>query len=128
VTFISLDQVAGENDAWLAGGESPEQAFARSWALTFLERVLARLRDDLEPEKRAEWFEELKGFLIGDPLAPPYAQVAARLGTSEAAVKMTVQRLRRRFAEVLREEIAHTVAGPEEIDDEIRSLFAAIGG
>jgi RNA polymerase sigma-70 factor (ECF subfamily) len=128
VTFISLDQVAGENDAWLAGGESPEQAFARSWALTFLERVLARLRDDLEPEKRAEWFEELKGFLIGDPLAPPYAQVAARLGTSEAAVKMAVQRLRRRFAEVLREEIAHTVAGPEEIDDEIRSLFAAIGG
>jgi RNA polymerase sigma-70 factor (ECF subfamily) len=77
-------------------------------------------------EQRAQ-FDELKRFLIGNPSAP-YAEVAAKLGTTEAAIKMAVQRLRRRFAGVLREEIAHTVAGPEEIDDEIRCLFAAIAG
>jgi RNA polymerase sigma-70 factor (ECF subfamily) len=96
--------------------------------MTFLERVLARLRAELEGEKAGDSFEELKGFLVCDPAAPPYAQVAVRLGTTEAAVKMAVQRLRRRFAQVLREEIAHTVTGPEEIDDEIRNLFAALGG
>jgi len=127
LTFISLDQGAGDGDPWeVAAGESPDQAFARAWALTFLERVLARLRDELGREEQRAQFDELKGFLLGDPSAPPYAQVAAKLDTTEAAIKMAVQRLRRRFAEVLREEIAHTVVGPEEIDDEIRCLFAAI--
>jgi RNA polymerase sigma-70 factor (ECF subfamily) len=128
VAFVSLEQLTADHDSWLAAGDSPEQAFARSWAMTFLERVLARLRADLEGGKAGESFEELKVFLTGDPAAAPYAEVAARLGTTEAAVKMAVQRLRRRFAQVLREEIAHTVAGPEEIDDEIRNLFAAIAG
>jgi RNA polymerase sigma factor (sigma-70 family) len=128
VTFISLVQLAGDHEPWLAAGDSPEQVFARSWALTFLDRVLARLRADLEGGKAGESFEELKQFLVCDPTAAPYAQVAVRLGTTEGAVKMAVQRLRRRFAEVLREEIAHTVAGPEEIEDEIRHLFAAIAG
>jgi RNA polymerase sigma-70 factor (ECF subfamily) len=127
LTFISLDQ--GVDDAWAAAaGDTPDQAYARTWALTFLERVLARLREELGREEQRTQFDELKGFLLGDPSAPPYAQVAAKLGTTEAAIKMAVQRLRRRFAEVLREEIAHTVAGPEEIHDEIRCLFAAIAG
>lgn len=127
LTFISLDE--GADDAWAAAtGDTPDQAFARTWALTFLERVLARLREELGREEQRTQFDELKGFLLGDPSAAPYAEVAEKLGTTEAAIKMAVQRLRRRFAEVLREEIAHTVAGPEEIDDEIRCLFAGIAG
>jgi RNA polymerase sigma-70 factor (ECF subfamily) len=129
LTFISLDQGAGAGDPWeAADDDTPDQAFARTWALIFLERVMARLREELGREEQRAQFDELKGFLLGDASAPPYAQVADKLGTTEAAIKMAVQRLRRRFAEVLREEIAHTVTGPEEIDDEIRCLFAAIAG
>lgn len=127
VTFISLEQWAGAAEAWdAADHETPDQAFARTWALAFLNRVLARLREDLGRDEQRGQFDELKVFLMNSPSAPPYAEVAARLGTTEPAIKMAVQRLRRRFAEVLREEVAHTVSGPDEIDDEIRALFAAI--
>jgi RNA polymerase sigma-70 factor (ECF subfamily) len=127
LTFISLEQWAGAAETWEAAGqETPDQAFARTWALTFLDRVLACLREELGRDEQRAQFDELKAFLLASPSALPYAEVAARLGTTEAAIKMAVQRLRRRFAQVLREEIAHTVAGPEEIDDEIRTLFAAV--
>jgi RNA polymerase sigma-70 factor (ECF subfamily) len=127
VTFISLERWAGAAETWEARDhETPDQAFARTWALAFLDRVLARLREELGRDEQRNQFDELKVFLTGIPSAPPYAEVAARLGTTEAAIKMAVQRLRRRFAEVLREEIAHTVSGPDEVDDEIRALFAAI--
>jgi RNA polymerase sigma-70 factor (ECF subfamily) len=127
MTFISLDQFASGGD-FEAGSpqQTPDQAFGRVWAMVFLERVLGRLRDERQGEEQRGQFGELKGFLLGDASMAPYADVAAKLGTTEAAIKMAVQRLRRRFAEVLREEVAHTVAGPEEIDDEIRALFAAI--
>lgn len=127
LTFISLDHVAADEEV---GGTveagTPDQAFARTWAMVFLERVLAQLRQEAGREEQRRQFDELKAFLLGDPSAAPYAEVAAKLGTTEAAIKMAVQRLRRRFAQVLREEIAHTVSGPDEIDDEIRCLFAAI--
>jgi RNA polymerase sigma-70 factor (ECF subfamily) len=127
LTFISIEQWAGAAETWEAvDQETPDQAFARTWALTFLDRVLGRLREELARDEQRDQFDELKMFLLGSSSAPPYAEVAARLGTTEAAIKMAVQRLRRRFAQVLREEIAHTVAGPEEIDDEIRCLFAAV--
>jgi RNA polymerase sigma-70 factor (ECF subfamily) len=129
LTFISLEQWAGAADTWeAADSETPDQAFARTWALTFLDRVLARLRQELGRDQQRAQFDELKIFLLASPSAPPYAEVAAKLGTTEAAIKMSVQRLRRRFAQVLREEIAHTVSGPDEIADEIRNLFAAMGG
>jgi DNA-directed RNA polymerase specialized sigma24 family protein len=127
VAFISVDQLAGGNDPWEPmHNDSPDQAFARTWALVFLERVLGRLRGELGRDEQRNQFDELKVFLTGDPGASPYADVAEKLGTTEAAIKMAVQRLRRRFTDILREEVAHTVARPEEIDDEIRSLLGAV--
>ena len=129
VSFISIDHQSPDAEAWAPRtDESPDQAFARTWALVFLERVVARLRDGLERSEQRVQFDALKPFLISDEAAETYAQLAARLRTTEAAIKMAVQRLRRRFAETLREEIAHTVTRPDEIEDEIRCLFAAVSG
>jgi len=129
VSFISIHQDAPDAGAWEPRAQdTPDQAFARSWALVFLERVIARLRDDVGRPEQREQFDALKPFLISDAAGEPYVQLAARLGTTEGAIKMAVQRLRRRFAETLREEIAHTVTRPDEIEDEIRCLFAALSG
>jgi len=71
-------------------------------------------------------FEELKGFLIGEHAGATYSNVASKLGMTEAAVKMVAHRMRRRYRELLREEIAETVAGPEEVEDELLKLFATL--
>jgi RNA polymerase sigma factor (sigma-70 family) len=127
VSFISIDQESTGVDPWeFCSNDTPEQAFARSWALVFLDRVMARLRDESERPEQRERFDALKHCLMGEESAESYAQIATRLGTTEAAVKMAAQRLRQRFAAVLREEIAQTVTRPDEIEDEIRCLFAAV--
>ncbi len=108
-------------DAW-----TPERIYDRRWALTLLETVLARLRDEFMRSGKEEIFNALKIHLTYPQSDEPYAVVAARLGMSEGAVKVAVHRLRRRFRELLRDEIGHTVATPEEVDGEIRYLFAAL--
>ncbi len=105
---------------------TPETIFERRWALTLLDRVLARLQDEYAASGRERLFEALRGTLTGETDAPRYAQLAARLEMTEGAVKVAVHRLRRRFGALLREEIADTVAEPGEIDDEIRYLFKAL--
>ena len=75
---------------------------------------------------KAKQFEELKGFIIGDHPGTTYAQAAAKLNMTEAAAKKAGSRMRRRYRELLREEIAQTVAEPDEVDDEIRNLFATL--
>jgi len=107
----------------LAGGLSPEQIYEKRWAATLLERVLARLRAEFEETERRELFDQLKPHLWGEDDATPYAQLATRLNMTVSAVKVTVHRLRRRYREVLREEIAQTVADPAEIDGEIQYLI-----
>ncbi len=102
---------------------TPEKLFERHWALTVLEQVLARLQAEFATEGRAAVFDALKQFLTGGRPSARYAEVAARLGMTEGAVKVAVHRLRRRYRELLRAEIAQTVAGPDEIDDEIRHLL-----
>jgi RNA polymerase sigma-70 factor (ECF subfamily) len=104
---------------------TPERVFRRRWALTLLERAVVRLREEAERAGQAERFERLKACLTGD--AVPHAEVAAALGMSEGAVKVAVHRLRRRYRELLRAEIADTVANPAAVDDELRELFAALG-
>jgi DNA-directed RNA polymerase specialized sigma24 family protein len=94
--------------------------------LTPEERVLAELRKEFEGESREREFERLKGFLTGEEPRLPYREVAAELSTSEAAVKTSVHRLRQRFGHLLRQEIAETVAGPEDVDDEVRHLLGVI--
>ncbi|MHC1767237.1 MAG: RNA polymerase sigma factor [Verrucomicrobiia bacterium] len=106
-----------------AGGLSPEQVYEKRWATTLLERVLARLRAEFDHAKRLELFDQLKPHLWGEDEATPYAQLAASFGMTVSALKVTVHRLRRRYREVLREEIAQTVADTTEIDGEIQYLI-----
>lgn len=108
-----------------ASGLSPDQAFDRQWALTLLDRVLARLRAEYVAGGKMALFETLKPFLMGDR-AETAAEAGKRCGLSEGALKVSVHRLRRRYRGLLRDEIAQTVADPAEIDGEIRALFEAL--
>ena len=104
---------------------TPERLFEQQWALTLLEQVLARLQAEMTAAGKAALFESMKGHLAGTR-EETYAATAARLGLSEGAVKVAVHRLRRRYRDLLQEEIAHTVAGPEDIEEEIRYLFTCL--
>jgi RNA polymerase sigma factor (sigma-70 family) len=105
---------------------TPERIFDRSWALTLLDRVFDQLRREYDDAGRAATFEELRTVLTRGPESGSHAMIAGRLGISEGAVRVAVHRLRRRYGVLLRQEIAATVNDPGEIDDEIRSLFAAL--
>lgn len=128
--FIPLDLETGEARYQVDHSRqlSPDRAFEQSWALALLQTVLERLRAEYAAQEKIALFEALQTYLSGNQAAVPYAEMAMRLGVSEGAVKMAVLRLRRRFGELLREEISRTVSRPEEIDDEIRCLFAAVSG
>jgi RNA polymerase sigma-70 factor (ECF subfamily) len=89
--------------------------------------VLAALRQEFDAEGKGRLFEELKGFIWGDKSAASYAEIAGPLNLTEGTVKMAVHRLRRRFRELLRAEVAHTVARPEDIDGELRHLISVAG-
>ncbi len=108
-------------------GATPERLFERRWALTLLDRVLARLREEFTARGKGELFDLLRLYLVGDRGAPPQQQTAGALGMSVGALKVAVHRMRQRYRELLREEIAQTVGGPEQVDDEIRALFAVFG-
>ena len=102
--------------------------FEEQWALSVLDRVLARLRSEHAGKGHEAQFDCLKPFLTWDQDGGAYHQASVELGMSEAAVKTAVHRMRRRYAGLLREEIEATVADPGEVDDEIRCLLAAIAG
>jgi RNA polymerase sigma factor (sigma-70 family) len=102
---------------------SPDKAFERQWALTLLDQALSRLRREYAVAGKESLFEGLKGYLTGDGQAESQAETATRLGMSEGAVKVALHRLRRRYREVLRDEIAQTVGTPGEVDEELRHLF-----
>ena len=105
--------------------ETPERIFERRWAMAVLERALARLRNEFGGE--ADHFERLKIFLSGEGgAAAPYAELARELNTTEGALKTAIHRLRKKYREVLRAEIAETVAEPGEIEGEIRYLASAL--
>jgi RNA polymerase sigma-70 factor (ECF subfamily) len=101
---------------------TPEQQFDRKWAVTLLDAVLQRLSVEFERENKARMFELLKPCLVGERDAQPYSALSDVLGMSEGAVKVAVHRLRRRYRQLLREEVAQTVASPEEVEAEMRHL------
>jgi RNA polymerase sigma-70 factor (ECF subfamily) len=105
---------------------TPEALFARQWATALLARVLGGLGDEYERKGRGAQFQMLKAFLTGDQDRGAYHQVAEELGMSDASVRTAVHRLRHRYGELLRQEIAATVVDAEEVDDEIRFLLAAL--
>jgi RNA polymerase sigma factor (sigma-70 family) len=106
--------------------DTPESLFERDWALTLLERALERLRQEAIDAGRELEFERLRQYLTGEEPRAPYSAVAADLRSTEAAVKMAVHRLRRRYGCLLREEISQTVAGPSDVDAELRYLLARL--
>ncbi len=107
---------------------TPERSFERRWALTLLEEVLKRLQAEYEAEGKAELFAALNPCLVGERTSQPYVELAAKLGMNEGAVKSAVHRLRQRYRQLLRDEIAQTVADPAEVDEELRHLFAVLAG
>ncbi|HXS69826.1 MAG TPA: sigma-70 family RNA polymerase sigma factor, partial [Candidatus Polarisedimenticolia bacterium] len=128
--LISIDAAAAENSVGLEPADvlTAEKIFERRWALSLLEQVLRRLREEYARDGKEQQFEQLKSTLTEASRSVSYAEIARRLATSEGAVKVAVHRLRQRYRELLRAEIADTVADPREIDDEIRNLFAALAG
>ena len=105
---------------------SPEKLFERSWAMTVLDRAMTRLRVEAASADKQEQFDCLKTYLTASQDAAGYREVASRLNMTEGAVKVAVHRLRRRYRELLRDEIAQTVASEDQIDEEIRHLFDAL--
>jgi RNA polymerase sigma-70 factor (ECF subfamily) len=101
-----------------------DQLYEREWALTVLGQVMRQLEDEFVRSGRKRQFDELKGFLIGEHTGCTYSDVAAKLGMTQVAAKMAAHRFRRRYRELLRDEIGQTVAGPDDVEDEIRNLFA----
>src|SRR5260370_1640586 len=110
-----------------AHDETPERIFERRWALAVLDRVVERLRNEVLHHGRPEHFERLKVFLLGHSDAP-YATLAREMNTSEGALKVAIHRLRKRYRELFRQEIADTVADPAEVESELRFLAAALMG
>jgi RNA polymerase sigma-70 factor (ECF subfamily) len=106
---------------------SPDAAFDRQWALTVLARALDSLRQECVAEGRAEFFEQLKPWLTGDAAHGDQAALAASGGMNANALKVAVHRLKRRFRQLLKAEVAGTLDGTGMVDVEMRALFAALG-
>jgi RNA polymerase sigma-70 factor (ECF subfamily) len=103
-----------------------EMIYERRWASTVLEHVLSRLKDEYHAAGNAALFDLLKQLLPDEPGAPSQAEIAARLGMTGNAVRQAFYRFRQRYQSLLREEIAHTVATPGDIEDELRHLIAVL--
>lgn len=126
VTHFSLDwQTADTQFQVAANATSPDQEFDREWAVALLAKVIERLQTECEMDGRAEQFQELKIFLSAGKSAIPYSDVAKNLGVEEGAVRVAVHRLRKRYRQLLVEEVAQTLADPTQADEEMKALFAA---
>lgn len=107
---------------------NPERLFDREWALALLDRVITRLAAECARDGKADLFNQAKGFLTVGSAAIPYGEAAKQLGVDEGALRVAVHRLRKRYRELLRDEISQTLAEPGQVDEELRSLLAALAG
>jgi RNA polymerase sigma-70 factor (ECF subfamily) len=121
---------SAEAEAWyvpeVVGQQTPQSLFERRWAQSLLEQVMAKLQAEFSVKGKAEYFERLSPLLSGEPTVSGYEALASELGASPNALRVTVHRMRRRYRDLLRAEIAETVSKPAEVDDEIRFLLAAV--
>jgi len=126
--LVSLDWAAAEErfDLEPVDAATPDKAFEKQWALELLESVLNQLEEEYRRQDKATLFAALKRTLTGSRETQPYDELAASLGLTEGTVKVTVHRLRKRYRELIRAEIANTVASPEEVDGEMRHLLQAL--
>jgi RNA polymerase sigma factor (sigma-70 family) len=107
---------------------SADRLYERRWALAVLEQVLTRLESEYRAANNAVLFDRLKEFLVGEQGRPLQAEIAAQLGMTENAVKQAFHRFRQRYRLLLREEIAHTVTTPGDVEDELRHLVSVLRG
>ena len=128
--LIPIDAQSAETSCGVDPADhlTADKIFERRWALTLLDVVLQRLQEEYATDGKALLFEQFKPTLTEASRSVPYAEIASRLNMSEGAVKVAVHRLRKRYRELLRAEIADTVAGLDEVEDEVRQLFAALAG
>jgi RNA polymerase sigma factor (sigma-70 family) len=126
--LIPLEELrSGEHaDLEPADNLSPDRIYERRWALTVLEQVLVRLKNEYGAAENARLFDCLKELLTGESGQLSQAKIAGELGMTENAVKQAFHRFRKRYQLLLREEIAHTVAVPGDIEDELRHLIAVL--
>lgn len=125
--FLSWDELAAENFYQSAGGDlKPEELYDQRWALTLLEKPLLRLRTEFAAQEKTAQFDRLKFFLSHEATEGAYAAAAAELGVSANAIGVMVHRLRQRYGEMVRREIAQTVLNPEDIEDELRYLISVM--
>jgi RNA polymerase sigma-70 factor (ECF subfamily) len=129
-TFVSWDAQTAEEryQSEPLDPVTPEKIYDRGWALTLLEQALSRLGTEQAAAGKSERFAQLRDYVWGEGSRASYAEAAQRLGMTEGALKVAVHRLRQRYRELLREEVAHTVAAVHEIDEELRYLVAVIRG
>ena len=128
IKHLTLDWQSADQRFHLdpADPSSPDKTFDREWALALLERVIVRLREECVAADKAPLFEQAKGYLMVGEAAIPYADAAKSLGLDEGAVRVAVHRLRKRYRELLRDEIAQTLDDPAQVTEELRSLQAAL--
>ena len=128
--IASLDAYEGETrfSREPAAALTPEKLFEQNWALALLDTVYGQLQREYEAAGKGALFQELKSCLTGARSSVPYADLAVRLRMAENTVKTSVHRLRLRYRELLRAEVAHTVASPAEVEEELRCLFRALAG
>ena len=108
------------------GQLSPDEAYDRQWALTVLRRAMERLRQECIEEGRDRFFDEAKPWLTGEAGHGDQKELARRHGINETALKVAIHRLRRRFRESLRSEVAATLEPPGSVEEELQALFAAL--
>jgi len=130
VTHLSLDWQSADSQFQVAATmeQSPDQAYDREWAAALLGSVIQRLEEECAAAGRGAQFAELKGFLTMEKDAVPHAAAAATLGIDEGTVRVALHRLRRRYRELLRDEIAQTISSPCDVDEEMRALLGAFKG
>lgn len=128
VAFVSIDAESAERSYvdLPTGNLTPAQVFEQQWAMTLLTETIARLQGEFTAAGKEALFEATKVFLTGEKHAPPYAKLALELGTTEAALKTAVSRMRQRYGELLGKEIAKTVSTPDEVKEELYGLFSAL--
>jgi RNA polymerase sigma factor (sigma-70 family) len=126
--LVSLDFEAAEVRYRQESSQTlpPDKLFERRWALTLLDQAVARLKLEFDDAGKSAQFQQLKAFLTGDKGKTTYSKLAEETGCTEGALKVAVHRLRRRYRELLREEIGRTLDDPAQVDAEIRDLFAIL--
>jgi RNA polymerase sigma factor (sigma-70 family) len=126
--LVPLDDLLARERADLEPADTltADRIYERRWALTLLEQVFARLQEEYRVAGNASLFDRLKELLADEPGRPSQADIAKELGMTENAVKQAFHRLRQRYRELLHEEIAHTVALPGDVEDELRHFISVL--